>query len=206
MGYTVSVSTGLPVELPVSVDDVKEHTYVDDAADDELLDAYIESATDEVSRMVPGGRQLVTRTWDYVLPAFPSGSDPLYLPRPPLVALVDTTGNRAIQYYDGANALTFLATTSVIVHTPWAQQGYLRTKPSTTWPSANSERDDAVTIRYTAGYGLASAVPQSLRQAIRLLVADAYENRGEGQTPKYADATLARVRSLLCTNAWGFYA
>ena len=45
------------------------------------------------------------------------------------------------------------------------------------WPAVSLAPSGAVRIRYVAGWGAAASVPQSLKQAVLLLVGHLYENR-----------------------------
>jgi uncharacterized phiE125 gp8 family phage protein len=49
----------------------------------------------------------------------------------------------------------------------------------TTMPPSPAYPANGIEIDVTAGYGGASAVPEPLRQAMRLLIANWYENRGD---------------------------
>ena len=49
-------------------------------------------------------------------------------------------------------------------------------------PSPPGRRARGIEIRMTAGFGLAAAVPQDLKQAILLLVADGFAHRGDEST------------------------
>ena len=53
-------------------------------------------------------------------------------------------------------------------------------KDGYTWPDLEDDRPGAVEITYVAGYGdNASDVPEDLRTALRFILADWYENRGD---------------------------
>ena len=47
-----------------------------------------------------------------------------------------------------------------------------------TWPSNLRDRD-CIVVRYVAGYGDASAVPEAIKTAIKAMVAHAYDNRAQ---------------------------
>ncbi len=46
-------------------------------------------------------------------------------------------------------------------------------------PSPPGRRAKGIEVRFTAGFGLAAAVPVDLKQAVLLLVADSYAHRGD---------------------------
>ena len=65
------------------------------------------------------------------------------------------------------------------------------------WPST-STRPDAVTVSYTAGYGSsADDVPARAKAAIKLILADLFEHRGDDDR-RHDDFPMA-VHSLLCS-------
>jgi len=108
------------------------------------------------------GRSLVTRTLDLELAAFPCGREAA-LPCGPV------SGAPVVTYRDADNvvqtldaALYFVAGDTLVFNQGWA--------PPATYP-----RPDAVVVRYTAGYGDATALPPPVRQALLLLVGELYE-------------------------------
>jgi uncharacterized phiE125 gp8 family phage protein len=61
------------------------------------------------------------------------------------------------------------------LNAPWDQ---CQVMPLTVWPANVADVPDAVRVRYTCGYGTSpDAVPEPLRQAVRLLAGHWYEHR-----------------------------
>jgi uncharacterized phiE125 gp8 family phage protein len=192
--YRLALVTA-PTEEPVSRTEAKLHCKVDITTDDTLIDGLIVAARQLVEAHVR--RALVTQTWDLYLDYFPSEDRHDYgsivVPNPPLVSVT------SVKYYDDAGTLQTLSASGyrVLAGTP----GRIAPAHLNDWPDAR-EHPDAVVARYVAGYGAASAVPQSLRQAILLLAGHWYENReavAEGQRT----ALPLAVESLVNAEAWG---
>ena len=103
----------------------------------------------------------------------------------------------SITYYDDDGYGTVFASSDYIVDTD-STPGQIVLKNSASWPSFTPLEIGAVRIRFVCGYGLAVAVPEQFRQAIKLLVGHWYENREaiatSGAVPK--EVPLA-VESLL---------
>ena len=45
------------------------------------------------------------------------------------------------------------------------------------WPSGAATRPDAVTVRFTAGFGTADQVPAPIKHGLKLMIEDLYEHR-----------------------------
>jgi len=164
MGLTQSTP---PTTEPVTLAEAKLHLRVDHADEDTLISSLIAAARAWAETLL--ARQLVTATWQLTLPEF---ADAIMLPRPPFLAIssiayTDTAGSA--QSLSLGEYVTYLADVSTILVPPYGES----------WPSTRGFYDD-VTIKYTAGYGAASAVPDWAKSAILLTLADLYENRETG--------------------------
>ena len=159
----LSVKT-VPTEEPVTLGEAKLHLRVDGSDDDDLITALIKAARDQCEAFTR--RQFVTATYEYTLDGF-SGFIPL--PRPPLddvnsIAYVDSDGDD--QTVDSGD---YDVVTDTVI-------GYVQPAYGEVWPNVRGHTND-ITIDYDAGYGAASAVPDTLKAAIKLLVGHLYENR-----------------------------
>lgn len=199
--YTREVSG--PSAEPVGVSDMKRQlsiptTYIDD---DYWLASSISAARVLCEKQT--GRAYVHKTIDMVLDRFPYGVDRLYLPFPPLSASTNIT---SITYYDANNSSTTLATSDYIVNQATEGPSYLVPQIDRTWKAARY-RDDAVTIRFVAGYGsTGTAVPAQVRHAIKMLAAHWCENREAVLTGTISKEIEFSVSALLGSNNWGHYA
>ncbi len=62
-------------------------------------------------------------------------------------------------------------------------------------PAPPGRRAKGIEIRLVAGFGNAAAVPQELKQAILLLVADAFANRGDDGVRPMTPAVLELINA-----------
>lgn len=190
MGDRTEIVTEPAVE-PVSLDEAKKHLHLDIDDDDDYVSGLISAARRTCELML--SRCFISTTLDQFIDFMPTGGgyynrdvrrqgpdpdDPRWLPtwnapirllRAPLLSIVsisyiDMTGNP--QAVDLANVRALRGTPARI------QPVYGKV-----WPFVLPV-NDAIVIRYEAGYGLdATAVPASIKHAIKLLVGNWYENR-----------------------------
>lgn len=166
-----------PAATPVSLDEARAHCRAD-AADDTLLQVYLDAAVAHVDGAEGVlGRCLVTQTWDYALECFP---DEIVVPLPTLASVT------SVKYYDVDGVEQTISSSNYIV----SGQRIVPVEDYD-WPDVQAERPNPITVRFVAGYGLAVAVPAAIKAAILLLVGDMYAYRES--TP----ADLMPVRRLL---------
>lgn len=177
---------------PLTLAEAKLFTRQDIPDDDTLLTSLITAARQWFE--VACDRQFMTARWEVKLPGFSpdsagyggwpvaawsdgwNGSGLPYarveLPYPPLVSV------ESVQYMPmGSTTLTTLATTVynvVTTRTP----GFVELGWDQVWP-VTQPHPEAVVIDYTAGYGDETAVPELVKQGIKLLVAHWYDHRGD---------------------------
>ena len=183
--------TVAPATEPVTLSEAKAHARIDSSADDTLVTNLIIGARQWVEKYT--GRALITQTWQMWFDLWPAAAegwrDGLHegpvsglqqinyvsLPRAPLQSV------SSVQYYDESdNAATWAASNYYVdtVHEP----GRLALRSGATWP-VPSRLANGIVIQYVAGYGgSASDVPETIRTAIRQLVAHWYEHRGEASS------------------------
>lgn len=157
-----------PATEPVTATEAKLHLRVDHTTDDALITILIATARQMVEQITR--RALITQTWDWKLDGFPACFD---IPKPPLVSVT------SISYVDTAGASQTWASTNYIVDAPGgptAQPGRIAPAYGVSYPSTRSIIN-SVTVRFVAGYGAASAVPEPLKQAVLLLIGHLYANR-----------------------------
>lgn len=158
-----------PAEEPVSVAEARQHIELvsSDTSHDDYLSALIAAAREHVETET--GRQLVTASLRLKLDRFPVGRRPIWLPKPPAASVT------SIGYTDTSGSA---ATVSGGDYSLLADDEPARVVPvyGLNWPSARLV-EQAVTVTYQAGYGAATAVPQSIKQAILLMVGHWFEQR-----------------------------
>lgn len=154
-----------PGEPLLNVVEVRAHLAIDGEQDDAFLTSAIRAATahlDGVDGIL--GRALVTATYELTLTAFPGSID---LPLPPLASVT------SIIYRDPAGASITLPSSSYRVA---GVGGFGAVVPVASWPGT-AAREDAVTVRFVAGYGNAMAVPEAIRQAAKAITGSLYLQR-----------------------------
>lgn len=165
-----------PAVEPLSLAETKAWLRVENAAEDELVGALIASARLVVESLTR--RFLVAQTWRLVLDRWPASG--VTLPFSPVRSV-------AVRVHDAGGEATIVPPgTFSLKH--YAGDARLRFAhpPHTQRPIAGIEID------VEAGFATdAAGVPAPLRQAMRLLVARWYENRGDVE----ADADMARTPS-----------
>lgn len=172
-GASVSLVTA-PVVSGVSLSDAKLQCKVDTSADDNWFATHIDAATQYCEASTR--RKLTTQTWDYKRPAFPSGSEPIVLPFPPVASVTSVAYVDA----DGTTQTWTAGSTGYTTDLPAGPQAdYARIYPSynVSYPSTRVQRN-AVTVRFVCGYGNSSDMPASITAAMLKLIEHWYMHRG----------------------------
>lgn len=182
-----------PSGLPVSVVDARGFCRVSHVDEDSLIEGLIGAAHD----LLDGptgllGRAILTQTWRMELTAWPQS---VVLPIEPVSAV-------AVSWLDGANAAQDLDDAATVLVSNPGTAPVLTFDPGFALPSLSATATYPVRIDMTCGYGAASAVPASLRQAILMTVAHWYANREAAgaamvEIPLAVSALLARHRRLV---------
>ena len=160
---------------PITTAEAKTQLVVDHSDDDTFIDTLIVAARKYCERFTR--RALITQTWVLSRDEFPSGATigegntDIYFPVNPVLGIT------TLAYTDTAgDAQTLSAGTGYQLDTN-REPGRVTVPVSGSWPAVQTGKVNAVQITFTAGYGAASAVPEDIKHAIKLLVAHWYENR-----------------------------
>lgn len=180
-----------PAFEPLSLAEAKAFLRVETSDDDDVIGVLIAGARIHVEAQTR--RALITQSWRISIDVWPDNGRLTILPAP-LQAL---TAARIYDFEGLAHDVDLQAFVldkgaSVLAFAPWAV-------PAPGRVAAGIELD------VTVGFGIAAAdVPEALRQAIRLLVAHWYENRGlvtiganYSPLPQSVAALIAPYRMLL---------
>jgi uncharacterized phiE125 gp8 family phage protein len=155
-----------PATEPVTLTQAKAALRVDLSDDDTYITSLITSAREQVE--IDTGRALITTAFKYRIDRF---YDEIYLPKPKLISV------SGIQYYDVNGTLQTLSSTYYQADA-YSFPGVIYPGVATTYPQTQSGKVNAVIISYTGGYGDdATDVPQSLRDAILMLIQERYNKR-----------------------------
>lgn len=176
--------TSAPAEEPVSLAELKAWLRVDHSAHDVPVAAIGAAARDYVEKRI--GRQLVLATYRLTLDGFPwpGGwnylTNPAVFPDPHTIRLpkAPLQSVSSVEYFDLAGTLQTLAASTYDVDAT-TDPGRVQLAMNKVWP-VTLLRPGAVRITYVAGYGAASAVPEMLKAAIKMLALFWYEpSRGD---------------------------
>lgn len=151
---------------------------MDTSDEDTLIQSLIDAAVAHLDGWAGLlGRCIITQTWTLGLDRW---CDPIRLPFPDVssatIAYVDTNGTS-----QSVDAALFEVVADARGRAIWFKDAF-------TSPSLYSDQKEPITVTIVAGYGAASDVPASVRQAILLLVGHLYENR-----EAVSDITLTAV-------------
>jgi uncharacterized phiE125 gp8 family phage protein len=173
-----------PTTEPVTLVEARQHLRIDDNVQDDVLSRLISAARRRAE--VHTRRALITQTWDLVLDFFPVCE--IQIPRPPLQSVT------TVKYIDTSGVQQTLDPLLYTVDTR-TEPGRVTPAYGESWPSVRDQYN-AVEVRFVAGFGAATAVPEDIKAAILLMVGHLYEHREEvsdAQTfllPRAVDALL----------------
>lgn len=184
--YDLTLSSA-PATEPVTVNDARKHCRIFTNDEDGMIEGWIVAARRYCESYLD--RQLVSATWLLKFSEFP---EVIYVPRPPLVSVT------SISYVDTAGAAQTLSASAYEVKTPTKAQGRIELADGYSWPSIRS-----ATVTYVAGYGSASAVPQTIKHAIYMLVAGWCEHREGILQGSISKELEFGVCALLDCESWG---
>jgi uncharacterized phiE125 gp8 family phage protein len=181
-----SILLAAPAAEPITLAEAKLYLRVEHADDDALIGALITAARTHVETRTR--RALITQTWRFVFDRWPRDGR-LTLAR---AAARDVVAARVYDNEDVAhdvdtNAFVVdkAAAPALIGFAPWAVP----------FPGRSIA---GIELDVTLGYGAAASdVPEPLRQALRLLLAHWYENRGITQNGNDAAPMTAGVEALI---------
>lgn len=149
-----------PVELPVTLAQARQHLKTSLTAEDSLILAAIYQATEHAEDFT--GRRFITQTWELVLDAFPHSPGTITLPTAPVASVT------SVKYLDAAHVEQTLDVGDYQVDLI-SQPARILPDVDAHWPNT-SDKVNAVTVRFVCGYGLAGAVPFTIKAAILLLM------------------------------------
>jgi len=159
--------TAVPQTEPITLAEAKLHLRVDGNEEDALITALITAARQRAEDNIK--RVLIFQTWELILD---EAKAEIEIPLPPLHSV---TRIRVIAE-DGIE--TTVDDETYIVDRGEGQPGRVRLKSGCNWPTHRNFASFIIT--FEAGYGdTAESVPGPIREAIKIIVASMYENRGD---------------------------
>ena len=107
----------------------------------------------------------------FTAPDIEYNSNYIVLPKPPVASVTH------VKYFDDSDTEYTYASSNYYVDTI-SEQARIVLRQGKSWPTVTQTRNaNAYVVKYVAGYGGASDVPEPIVQAIKLLTAHLYENR-----------------------------
>lgn len=170
MLYGLSIHTA-PTAEPISLAEARKQVELplDYTAHDEHLLRLITASRRRAEAVT--GRQIVTATWNLILDQFDYESQEIRIPKPPLQSVT------SISYVDTNGQTQTWSSTQYTVTTS-REPGIVRPAYGYSIPTARAQ-PDAVTVRFVAGYGPPSSVPEDLKAAMLLLIGHWFAVREE---------------------------
>ena len=202
---TASELITAPVAEPITLAEAKAFLRVETVADDTLVTALIVAARGWAEQFT--NRVFVTQTWRLWLDQWPCGNSEWW----------DGMREESITHLAATQAVTLpkaslQSVSSITTYADddtanvWASSNYFTdtaSKPGRViargnagWPQP-SRMANGICIEYVAGYGNAAAVPETIKTAIKQLVAHWYEHRGEAVAGSFAPPPLTVTALLL---------
>lgn len=167
---------------PLSLSAAKLHLRVDHTDDDTAITDILKAAFEMVERKT--GRAYREQTATLYRNCFPAVAEPLVLPRPPLTSVTSIT------YTDSAGANKTLAADQYEVITS-AVPGEIIPVNGVVWPVALDRRGS---VRVTFAAGTASACPDTILNAVRLIIDHEYHEHGWLESKRIDERVEALVR------------
>jgi uncharacterized phiE125 gp8 family phage protein len=180
--------SGNPSFEPLTLADAKAHLRVDVSDEDTLITSLISAARIYVEART--GRVLSQRAFTVELDGFPMNGEDIVLPFAPVSSIV------SVSYFDTSGAAQPMVAgtnyrSALGLHLPRLRLPVTATE----WPET-ANVSDAVSISLIAGYSGVNAVPETINQAMRLLVGHWFENREAVVTGTISSSVQMTVESL----------
>jgi uncharacterized phiE125 gp8 family phage protein len=170
-----------PESEPITVAEARMHLRVDDTEEDAYIGTLVGAARRWIERT--HGLSLVSQTFDGSVDAFP-WDGVIKIDKYPLRSVTSIT------YHDeDLTTSTVLSASSYQVDTA-KRPPLIALKSGSSWPTASLRATSGVVVRFVAGYGTAEDVPEDIRHALKLLVAQMYNFR----EPEVVGTVVARVQ------------
>lgn len=156
----------------VSLEEVKQYVQVPTAEDNSLLQTLVRSSVLETQRLT--GRKLLTTTCNLWLAQFPNNNEPISIPFPPLLTIVEIT------YIDSDGITQTLASADFFAD-PKSSPGRVLLTDSAAWPGTQkvgiAGHPHPVKVKFTCGYGTQSnQIPDDFRTIVKSITKLIFDN------------------------------
>lgn len=200
MRHVTNITHAATVSTPVTLSEAKDHVRVMSDDFDSYIQTLIEAATEYCERCT--GRPLRVP-----LDGYPSSVTQKYpgWPTSPVELDWQPAGSiTSITYFDTDDASQTVSSSNYRLLASANAGALLEFDEDFTEP-ATSNRSDAVTITYGAGYTTASSVPAAAKHAIKLLVGHWFEHAEAVMVGGSPASLPLGVDALLESISWGRY-
>jgi len=187
-----------PVEEPLTIEEAKLHLRIEEDVTDEdgLILALIKAARVHVENET--GRALLTQTWrQYTDDRFPylrgfygSRDAPFILSPTPVQSVTH------IKYYNTAGVQTTFGAGNYVVDIT-GDSARITLAYGISWPATQYPMTRAVEVEFVAGYQNPSLIPPTLKQAMKLLIGNWYEQRESTVVGTTAQSVPLAYESLI---------
>lgn len=157
--------TTAPSGAVITTAEAKTHLRVTHSSDDTYIDALIAVASEHIERYA--NRPLLTQSWTAYYPCWPRSDKTFALKRPPVTAIT------SLDYYNSDGTQVNVSSANYIAELN-GRVNSVQMKDSFGLPTLDDDRQNPISIEFVCGYASASAVPDTFKHAIKLLVSEWY--------------------------------
>jgi len=182
MSYQITVE---PAEEPITLTEAKAHCRVDWDDDDTIITAYITAARKFCEHYT--NRVFITQTWRQNENVF---NEPIMLAVNPVQSIT------SVKYYDTDDSQQTLSSSNYQVDIA-SDEARIYEGVSAGYPSISLDVINPIEIIMVSGYGLAAAVPEDIKSAIKIMTDFFYENRDMVNVPVASMATQIPIPSAV---------
>lgn len=190
--------------------DIQTFLRLDGSADQSLVEGLISAATKRLEEYT--NRKFITQVWSIFFDCFPQAEKPdswwegtkdgavselfapvneIDLPFGPLQSM------DFIRTYDGTDGTSTFDSSNYSLDT-MGPFGRVALRSGSTWPTTVLRKLNGIQMRGVFGFGGTASIPLDIKEAVKITVADLYENRGDadqsGTIPKTAQLLLEPYR------------
>jgi uncharacterized phiE125 gp8 family phage protein len=179
-----------PTVEPITPAEAKSHLNVSGTSKDNYISGLVTTARVNIERYL--NRALITQSWKVYYGCW---KQELLIPfgRLQIAGASPGPASPVVKYYNTDGTLTTLAESDFYWVVNTTDPARIVRKYDANYPELQYGRPDSIEIAFTAGYGAAaSAIPDDIKHAVKLLIARYYENRSDvviattvGKIPSY---------------------
>ncbi len=155
----------------VSLAEAKSQLRVDSTDENTLIQDLIYVAQRQIEEFC--NLDLTAATYDFFLTDFPVNG--IVLPKSPVASVT------SIKYYDSSNVLQTWNSSNYF-YSANENPTLIRWVDNVSIPSINSNRFDAIQVRFATGFTSPEVLPKTIKQAVLIALTDLYNARGN--TPR----------------------